>query len=158
MSARIGSCGISLLHLSLVVHVQHHARATVLHVRLLFTAPTVIEEPGDDEVKQKDGLLRTALQYTKRRVRATCTMKTLYKRLPILSWLPRYNGQDALGDLVAGITVGLTVIPQSLAYSNVAGLPPQVSEEIFIARSTTHEESRGGLHQACVAPVAVDSF
>lgn len=86
----------------------------------------MIEEPGDDEVKQKDNPLRSALRYTNRRVRATCTKKTLYKRLPVLSWLPRYNGQDALGDLVAGITVGLTVIPQSLAYSNVAGLPPQV--------------------------------
>lgn len=86
---------------------------------------TVIEESGD-EVKQKEGLLKSALQYTRRRARAICTKKTLYKRLPVLSWLPRYNSQDALGDLVAGITVGLTVIPQSLAYSNVAGLPPQV--------------------------------
>lgn len=47
--------------------------------------------------------------------------------MPILNWLPRYDGHDALGDLVAGVTVGLTVIPQSLAYANVAGLPPQVS-------------------------------
>lgn len=86
----------------------------------------MIEEPGDDEVKQKEGLLKSALHYTRRRARAICTKKTLYKRLPVLSWLPRYNSQDALGDLVAGITVGLTVIPQSLAYSNVAGLPPQV--------------------------------
>lgn len=91
-----------------------------------FCLNTVIEEPGDDEVKQKEGLLKSALQYTRRRARAICTKKTLYKRLPVLSWLPRYNSQDALGDLVAGITVGLTVIPQSLAYSNVAGLPPQV--------------------------------
>lgn len=30
-----------------------------------------------------------------------------------------------MGDLIAGVTVGLTVIPQSLAYSNIAGLPPQ---------------------------------
>lgn len=51
----------------------------------------------------------------------------LYRRLPILGWLPKYTAADALGDLVAGITVGLTVIPQSLAYSNVAGLPTQVS-------------------------------
>ncbi|KAL0123343.1 hypothetical protein PUN28_005701 [Cardiocondyla obscurior] len=85
----------------------------------------LIEEPGDDETKQKEGLLKSMLQHTRRRARAICTKKTLYKRLPILNWLPRYNGQDALGDLVAGITVGLTVIPQSLAYSNVAGLPPQ---------------------------------
>lgn len=39
--------------------------------------------------------------------------------------LRRYNAEKAVGDLIAGITVGLTVIPQSLAYSNIAGLPPQ---------------------------------
>lgn len=32
-----------------------------------------------------------------------------------------------MGDLVAGITVGLTVIPQALAYSGIAGLPAAVS-------------------------------
>jgi len=90
----------------------------------------VIEEPGDDEVKQKEGLLKSVLQYTRRRAKAICTKKTLYKRLPILNWLPRYNSQDALGDLVAGITVGLTVIPQSLAYSNVAGLPAEVHKQM----------------------------
>ncbi|ERL93393.1 hypothetical protein D910_10685 [Dendroctonus ponderosae] len=30
-----------------------------------------------------------------------------------------------LGDLLAGVTVGLTVIPQALAYANIAGLPTQ---------------------------------
>ncbi|XP_020282601.1 sodium-independent sulfate anion transporter [Pseudomyrmex gracilis] len=85
----------------------------------------LIEEPGHDEVRPKKGLLEPTLQYARRRAKAICTKKTLYKRLPVLKWLPRYNGQDAVGDLVAGITVGLTVIPQSLAYSRVAGLPPQ---------------------------------
>lgn len=51
----------------------------------------------------------------------------IYKRIPILSWLPKYSGEDAVGDLVAGITVGLTVIPQALAYSGIAGLPAAVS-------------------------------
>ena len=54
------------------------------------------------------------------------TKKVLYKRLPFLSWMPKYNADDAIGDLVAGITVGLTVIPQGLAYANLAGVPPQV--------------------------------
>lgn len=40
----------------------------------------------------------------------------------------RYSAEDAVGDLVAGITVGLTVIPQALAYSGIAGLAPAVSE------------------------------
>ncbi|XP_065722018.2 sodium-independent sulfate anion transporter [Drosophila suzukii] len=55
--------------------------------------------------------------------RRTFNRKTLNKRLPILNWLPKYNSQDAVGDLVAGITVGLTVIPQALAYAGIAGLP-----------------------------------
>ncbi|XP_030370467.1 sodium-independent sulfate anion transporter [Scaptodrosophila lebanonensis] len=53
------------------------------------------------------------------------TMKTLKRRLPILSWLPKYSSTDAIGDLIAGITVGLTVIPQGLAYSGVVSLPPE---------------------------------
>lgn len=89
-----------------------------------------MEEPGDDEGNQKNSICKSVAELAKRRARAICTKKTLYKRLPILRWLPRYNAQDALGDLVAGITVGLTVIPQSLAYSRVAGLPAQVILQI----------------------------
>ncbi|KZS20140.1 Sodium-independent sulfate anion transporter [Daphnia magna] len=51
--------------------------------------------------------------------------KTLYSRFPILKWLPVYSAQDFVADLVAGITIGVTVIPQGLAYATVAGLPPQ---------------------------------
>lgn len=58
-------------------------------------------------------------------VRNTCRMKTLKKRLPILEWLPKYNRADAFGDIIAGFTVGLTVIPQGLAYSGVVGLPAE---------------------------------
>lgn len=54
------------------------------------------------------------------------TKKNLYKRIPILQWLPEYNVHYAVSDLVAGITVGLTVIPQAIAYANVAGMPPSV--------------------------------
>jgi len=32
-----------------------------------------------------------------------------------------------VADIIAGITVGLTILPQALAYAQVAGLPPQVS-------------------------------
>jgi len=31
-------------------------------------------------------------------------------------------------DVIAGLTVGLTTVPQALAYAEVAGLPVQVSE------------------------------
>ncbi|XP_034936756.1 sodium-independent sulfate anion transporter-like [Chelonus insularis] len=47
------------------------------------------------------------------------------RRIPILSWLPQYNSEKALSDAIAGITVGLTVMPQGLAYAILAGLEPQ---------------------------------
>uniref|UniRef100_A0A8D2LQJ0 Solute carrier family 26 member 11 n=1 Tax=Varanus komodoensis TaxID=61221 RepID=A0A8D2LQJ0_VARKO len=47
------------------------------------------------------------------------------KRLPVLRWLPKYSLQWLQFDFVAGLTVGLTVVPQALAYAAVAGLPVQ---------------------------------
>ncbi|XP_057324323.1 sodium-independent sulfate anion transporter-like [Microplitis mediator] len=51
--------------------------------------------------------------------------KLLLKRVPILSWLPKYDSEKAISDAIAGITVGLTVMPQGLAYATLAGLEPQ---------------------------------
>ncbi|KAL1992595.1 hypothetical protein VTN49DRAFT_4627 [Thermomyces lanuginosus] len=45
--------------------------------------------------------------------------------LPFLKWITRYNLQWAIGDLVAGITVGAVVVPQSMAYAKLAELEPQ---------------------------------
>lgn len=67
----------------------------------------------------------TVSAWMRDRARRGCTRKLLFKRMPILSWLPQYNTGAAISDLVAGFTVGLTVIPQAIAYANVAGLPPQ---------------------------------
>ena len=47
-----------------------------------------------------------------------------FSRFPILKWLPKYQLSYIQRDLIAGFTVGLTLIPQSLAYSAQAGLPP----------------------------------
>lgn len=42
---------------------------------------------------------------------------------PFLTWITRYNLQWLIGDLVAGITVGAVVVPQSMAYAKLAELP-----------------------------------
>ena len=52
--------------------------------------------------------------------------KTIKNRIPISVWLPRYNSEKLICDMIAGITVGLTVMPQGLAYATLAGLEPQV--------------------------------
>lgn len=49
----------------------------------------------------------------------------LAKRFPICSWLPRYSLTALQFDIIAGLTVGLMVVPQGLAYALIAGLPPQ---------------------------------
>lgn len=46
--------------------------------------------------------------------------------LPILDWGRRYNRQTLTSDLVAAVIVTIMLIPQSLAYALLAGLPPEV--------------------------------
>ena len=48
-------------------------------------------------------------------------MKNLF---PFLEWIRNYNKSDFSGDLSAGLTVGVMLIPQGMAYSMLAGLPP----------------------------------
>ncbi|XP_076248706.1 sodium-independent sulfate anion transporter [Calliopsis andreniformis] len=49
----------------------------------------------------------------------------LLRRIPVLAWLPLYSWSKLLQDTLAGLTVGLTAIPQGIAYAIVAGLPAQ---------------------------------
>lgn len=44
--------------------------------------------------------------------------------LPSLTWLPNYRKSWLSGDTVAGLTVGVMLIPQGMAYAMIAGLPP----------------------------------
>lgn len=53
-------------------------------------------------------------------------MKLLTSILPILGWAPTYSRSEAQSDLVAAVIVTIMLVPQSLAYAMLAGLPPQV--------------------------------
>jgi SulP family sulfate permease len=46
------------------------------------------------------------------------------KYFPSLEWIKNYKKADFTGDLSAGLTVGVMLIPQGMAYSMLAGLPP----------------------------------
>ncbi|XP_068631791.1 sodium-independent sulfate anion transporter-like [Battus philenor] len=44
---------------------------------------------------------------------------------PIVRWSRNYDLRTGIGDLIAGITIALTLIPQSIAYASLAGFEPQ---------------------------------
>lgn len=46
--------------------------------------------------------------------------------VPMLSWLPQYQRSWLRGDLVAGVIVAALLVPQSLGYARIAGVPVQV--------------------------------
>jgi len=43
---------------------------------------------------------------------------------PFLRWFDDYGPDDLRADLISGLTVALVLIPQSMAYAQLAGLPP----------------------------------
>jgi len=53
---------------------------------------------------------------------AWCNL-ALSRLLPFLEWLPGYRANHFKGDLFAGLTVALVLVPQSMAYAQLAGLP-----------------------------------
>ena len=83
-----------------------------------------------------DTRLVDEMQKKKRRVckrfRKTCSRDLLYRRLPFLSWIPKYDLSKLLSDANAGMAVSLTAIPQTIGYAAVAGLPAQVSSHHFL--------------------------
>ena len=51
-------------------------------------------------------------------------MTLLKKMFPFLQWFEGYRAPFLKADLLAGFTVALVLIPQSMAYAQLAGLPP----------------------------------
>jgi SulP family sulfate permease len=47
--------------------------------------------------------------------------------LPILNWLPNYQRIWLRGDILAGLTVLALLIPEGMAYAEIAGMPPQTA-------------------------------
>jgi SulP family sulfate permease len=48
----------------------------------------------------------------------------LARLLPALEWLPTYGRRQLESDLLAAVIVTVMLIPRSLAYAMLAGLPP----------------------------------
>jgi SulP family sulfate permease len=78
--------------------------------------------------------------------------------MPVFDWGRRYD-RDALGnDLVAAVIVTIMLIPQSLAYALLAGLPPEAGIYASIAADRPLRDLRHLSRALAVGPVAVVSL
>lgn len=79
------------------------------------------------------------------------------KKLPVFDWGKTYNGEVFTADLVAAIIVTIMLIPQSLAYALLAGLPPQMGLYASILPLVAYALF-GSSRTLAVGPVAVISL
>ncbi len=77
-------------------------------------------------------------------------------RLPPL-WWHHYPREHLSADLVAGLLVTVLVLPQSLAYALLAGLPPQVGLYVSILPAIAYALVGSSMTQA-VGPVAITAI
>jgi SulP family sulfate permease len=94
---------------------------------------------------------------------------SLSRYLPIVEWLPRYERSWLRSDIVAGLTVWALVVPQAIAYAQIAGLPPHAG--VFAAFAAplgyalfgtsrqlvcSPTSATAAISAALVAPVVID--
>lgn len=81
----------------------------------------------------------------------------LKRYLPILEWGGQYKGETLANDLMAAVIVTIMLIPQSLAYALLAGLPPEVGLYASILPLVAYAIF-GTSRTLAVGPVAVVSL
>jgi SulP family sulfate permease len=77
--------------------------------------------------------------------------------LPLLEWGRRYDRETLMGDGVAALIVTIMLIPQSLAYALLAGLPPEAGLYASVAPLLLYAVF-GSSRVLAVGPVAVVSL
>lgn len=85
------------------------------------------------------------------------TMPSLRQYFPILNWGRTYNRLALSNDLIAAVIVTIMLIPQSLAYALLAGLPPEAGIYASIAPILLYTIF-GTSRALAVGPVAVVSL
>lgn len=81
----------------------------------------------------------------------------LRRYLPSAHWLRRYRRADLPGDLIAGVVTAIMLVPQSMAYAQLAGLPPQVGLYASLLPLVVYA-LLGTSKQLSVGPVAITSL
>ncbi|KAK6223526.1 sulfate permease [Colletotrichum tabaci] len=74
----------------------------------------------------------------------------LIQKVPIVQWLPNYNPKWVISDFTAGMTIGVMMIPQALAYAKIAKIPGEfglysswLPAAIYVFMGTSKDLSTG---------------
>ena len=81
----------------------------------------------------------------------------LKQLFPILQWLPEYKRSYLSGDISAGITIGIMLIPQGMAYAMIAGLPPVFGLYAALLPQIVYA-LMGTARKLAIGAVAIDSL
>ncbi|HKL17405.1 MAG TPA: SulP family inorganic anion transporter, partial [Halalkalibaculum sp.] len=79
----------------------------------------------------------------------------LKKTFKITNWISEYNRDQLTGDIKAGLTTGMMLIPQGMAYAVIAGMPPIYGLYAGVIPLLMYPLF-GTSRQLSVGPVAVD--
>lgn len=81
----------------------------------------------------------------------------IFRYLPILEWSRQYNRTSLTNDMMAAVIVTIMLVPQSLAYALLAGLPPEAGIYASIVPIVLYAIF-GSSRVLAVGPVAVVSL
>jgi solute carrier family 26 (sodium-independent sulfate anion transporter), member 11 len=74
---------------------------------------TANQHNNDDDEQYRETFPNLCDEISKKAAKA-CSVNGFKRRLPITEWLPKYEKSFFIQDFVAGLSVGLTAIPQGL--------------------------------------------
>ncbi len=83
--------------------------------------------------------------------------RKLSSLVPVLNWLPNYRKEWLRSDVMAGLSVGVLLIPQGMAYAMIAGLDPVYGLYAGLVPQLVYA-IMGSSRQLAVGPVAMDSL
>jgi len=75
-------------------------------------------------------------------------------RVPILDWLPKYQRSWLRGDVIAGVTLWGLLVPEAIAYSGLANLPPQVGLYTLLTSLVAFAVFGSSRHLVCAGTTA----